>query len=203
MKSNKVLWFLSFIISLVSIGLSVFIFLNFINNQQTAEKTDKNQDKEDNQSIEQDYYQPQDNVGAVTFTEDQITEIARNMFSYDDFLKDVSIDFEENKIIITAKIKDSKKLIKAYPELEKYSVVIKQLEDKTISVNAIIKNIDGKAEIGINSVVVDGVEIDGEIISPFIEEDDFSKLFEVDFENIQLTKDTVVFKNGVPDILKY
>ncbi len=203
MKGYRMIWFLSFITSLAAIAISVFVFLMFIR-QDNAEITDNKKQQNSVENItEEEYYEPQDNVGAVTFTEDQITELARNIFSYDDYLKDVNVEFEENKISISAKISDADNLIKTYPELTKYKSVITSLEDKKLSVNGTVKNTDGRASIGIDSVSVGGMEIDGAIISPFIENDDFSELFDVEFENIELTKDAVVFKNGVPDILKY
>ncbi len=203
MKSNKALWFLSFLISLTAMGLSIFVFLSFMKKQQISDISAEEPFQKDEEIIEENYYQPQDNVGAVTFTEDQITEIARNIFSCDDFLNDVDVELERDKIGITAKIKDVEKLIETYPELEKYKSVITPLQNKKISVEGAVKNEKGNAAISIKSVTVGNMEIDGAILSPFIEQDDFSRLFDVDFNNIELTKDAVVFKNGVPDILKY
>ncbi len=203
MKGYRMIWFLSFITSLAAITIAVIVFLMFIR-QDNAEITEnKKQENDVENIIDEEYYEPQDNVGAVTFTEDQITELARNIFSYDDYLKDVNIELEENKISISAKISDADNLIETYPELKKYKSVIESLEDKKLSVDGTVKNKDGRASIGIDSVSVGNTAIDGAIISPFIENDDFSELFDVEFENIELTKDAVVFKNGVPDILKY
>ncbi len=47
-----------------------------------------------------------DNVGAVSFTEDQITELARNIFSLDGFLNNVSVELKsDSEIKVGAKIK--------------------------------------------------------------------------------------------------
>ena len=48
-----------------------------------------------------------------------------------------------------------------------------------------------------------GVPIDKGLISPFIEEDDFSELFSVEYDSVEVDDGLLVFKNGVPDILKY
>ena len=197
------IWFLSFITSLAAISVAIIVFLMFIKQQNTETVADEKEQMSVENLPEEEYYEPQDNVGAVCFTEDQITELARNIFSYDDYLNDVNVELEENKISISAKISDSDNLIKTYPELVKYKSVIESLEDKKLSVEGTVKNSDGRATIGIDSVSVGNMEIDGAIISPFIENDDFAELFDVEFENIELTKDAVVFKNGVPDILKY
>ncbi len=202
MKGYKGLWLLSFTVSLVAIATSVFVFLSFMKPQNPI-NSDTVENEKTESNIKEEYYEPQDNVGAVMFTEDQITELARNIFSYDEFLNDVTVELDENKISISAKISDAKRLVKTYPELEKYKAVISTLENKTISVDGTVKNSDGRAQLGVDSVSVGGIAIDGAIISPFIENDDFSELFDVEFENIELTKDAVVFKNGVPDILKY
>lgn len=197
------IWFMSFITSLAAITVAVIVFLMFIKHENVQPTEDKKQQEKVENTVDEEYYEPQDNVGAVMFTEDQITELARNIFSYDDYLKDVSVEIEENKISISAKISDADKLIGTYPELKKYESIISSLEDKELTIEGAVKNTDGRAKIGIDSVSVGGVSIDGAIISPFIENDDFSELFDVEFENIELTKDAVVFKNGVPDILKY
>jgi len=200
---SKVIWFLSFLISLASMALSLYVFMNFIG-IQTAENVlpDKQTDKIQPRP-EAVYVEPQDNVGAVSFTEDQITELARNIFSYDDFLGDVNVDIDKDKLDISAKIKDTDKLIESYPELEKYKSVITPIENKTIKIESTLENIDGSAVLHINSVKVGALNVDGAILSPFIEHGDFSGLFDVDFDDVTLSKDTVVFWNGVPDILKY
>lgn len=65
------------------------------------------------------------NVGAVSFTEDQITELARNIFSLDGFLNNVSVELKsDGEIKVGAKIKDKSALLKQYPELEKYSLLL-------------------------------------------------------------------------------
>ena len=72
-----------------------------------------------------------------------------------------------------------------------------------MKITAMIDNDDGRASLTIESVTVGDTQIDGDIIAPFIESDDFSSLFDVEFESVELCEGEVVFKNGVPDILKY
>ena len=55
------------------------------------------------------------------------------------------------------------------------------------------------AAFEIESVTVAGVPIDKGLISPFIEEDDFSELFSVEYDSVEVDDGLLVFKNGVPD----
>ena len=47
------------------------------------------------------------------------------------------------------------------------------------------------------------MNIDTDLISPFIEEDGISAFFDVEYSDIELTDGLVVFKNDIPDVLKY
>ena len=90
-----------------------------------------------------------------------------------------------------------------YPELEKYSLLLSAVENRNIEVIGGLSDNGGMAAFEIESVSVSGVPIDKGLISPFIEEDDFSELFSVEYDSVEVDDGLLVFKNGVPDILKY
>ncbi len=200
MKGYKKIWSASFFVSIVSLVISIFVFLTYMNSDKPAEEK-ISEPKTQEIAVEQEYIEPQDNVGYISFTEDQMTEIARNIFSLDDFLADISVEFSDGEITVGARIKDVDNLIKTYPFLKKYKAVLKGIKDKKLKIIVGMQDKDGKAALEVESVSVSGIKIDGDIISPFIESDDFARLFDVDFNSIELSDGEVVFKNGVPDIL--
>ena len=202
MKGYRRLWFMSFIVTLAILSVSIFLFMNYMKDNSAVDAPAKTENQTQ-VNTEFQYSEPQDNVGAVSFTEDQMTELARNLFSLDKFLNNISLKFDGGKIIISAAINDKDKLIEIYPELKKYSAILSSLEHENMKITAMIDNDDGRASLTIESVTVGDTQIDGDIIAPFIESDDFSSLFDVEFESVELCEGEVVFKNGVPDILKY
>lgn len=203
MKQYKRIWLISFLVSLAVMSLVIFAFMIYM--KENSAKPTATPSPSDNTEVnaQNTYIEPQDNVGAVSFTEDQMTELARKLFSLDGFINDLSLDFGEEGITISARIKDKEKLLESYPELVKFNTVLDMIEKKKMTVKGTVANSDGRAAIKIESVTVDGARIDGEVISPFVEDNEFSSLFDVEYENIEIAEGEVVFKNGVPDILKY
>lgn len=203
MKGYVKLWLVSFVMSFCALALSIAAFLFFIKQNSVDITPEPAAEQQPVVQTETVYVEPQDNVGAVSFTEDQMTELARKLFSLDGFLKDLTLEFEEGEIVFTAKIKDKDKLIEVYPELKKFSAVLSLVENKKISAVAVIENIGGRAALTLDSVTVGGMPIDADAVSPFIEMDGLSELFDVEYRNIELTDGSVIFKNGVPKILEY
>ncbi len=204
MKNNKSLWFLSFVLTLAVLTLSMSVFLLYLRVDSIGDTPELPQQAEEQKNKEPtEYTEPQDNVGAVSFTEDQMTELARKMFFIDGFLNDVDIDFDDKAITVSAKIKDKEKLVECYPELSKFKAVLTAVENKKITATALLTQKDGRAAIKLDKVTVGKMNIDTDLISPFIEEDGISAFFDVEYSDIELTDGLVVFKNDIPDVLKY
>jgi hypothetical protein len=199
-------WMMAFTISLLVCACFVLAFMLYLNSQGggAEEQPAPSRSEADEQSAKEEFTDIPDNVGAVSFTEDQITELARNIFSLDGFLNNVSVELKsDGEIKVGAKIKDKSALLKQYPELEKYSLLLSAVEHRNIEVTGGLSDNGGMAAFEIESVTVAGVPIDKGLISPFIEEDDFSELFSVEYDSVEVDDGLLVFKNGVPDILKY
>lgn len=200
-------WITAFTISLlvcISLVLAFILYLNLSGKDGDG----KNEPDKNNvtalENTPSEFTDVEDNVGAVSFTEDQITELARKIFFLDGFLSNVSVDLNaDGSIGVQARIKDKDALIKQYPELEKYGVLLSAVENRRIEVSGGLEDRDGSAAFVVESVKVAGLPIDKAIISPFLEEDDFSELFSVDYDSIEIDDGIVVFKNGVPDLLQY
>ena len=204
MRNNRKLWFLSFVLTLAVFTLSISVFLLYLrvdsigDEPELPKQTEKQKVKEPTE-----YYEPQDNVGAVSFTEDQMTELVRKMFYIDGFLNDIDIDFDDKSITVSAKIKDKEKLVECYPELGKFRTLLTAVENKKLTATALLTQKDGRAAIKLDKVTVGKMNIDTDLISPFIEEDGISAFFDVEYSDIELTDGLVVFKNDIPDVLKY
>ena len=207
MKQYTKSWMTAFTISLLVCACFVLAFLLYLNSQKSVndeEPAPSEREISEQEQTPEEFVDIQDNVGAVSFTEDQLTELARNIFSLDGFLNNVSVELSaDGDITVGAKIKDKDALIEKYPELEKYSVLLSAVENRNIEVKGGLEDRDGMAAFEISSVTVSGVPIDKSMISPFLEDDDFSELFNVDYDSIEVDDGLLVFKNGVPDILKY
>lgn len=206
MKKYRKNWLISFSASFMVFTALLFAFLAFMNydNQKHVEKAEPQSTEQPEQTQETEYVNYDDNVGAVSFTEDQITELARNIFYLDDYLSNVKVEFEETGTInVSAKIKDKERLVSEYPELEKYSTLLSIVENQKISMTGEITDNEGMAQLNIVDVKVAGIPIDKGLLEPFIEQDEFSELFNVEYDSIEFEEGTVVFKQGLPDILNY
>ena len=200
-------WITAFTISLlvcISLVLAFILYLNLSGKDRDGKSEPDKNNVTARENTPSEFTDVQDNVGAVSFTEDQITELARKIFFLDGFLSNVSVDLNaDGSIGVQAKIKDKDALTKQYPELEKYGVLLSAVENRRIEVSGGLEDRDGSAAFVVESVKVAGLPIDKAIISPFLEEDDFSELFSVDYDSIEIDDGIVVFKNGVPDLLQY
>ncbi len=203
MKQYKKTWILSFCLSLLTFGCLAFAFLFFINKNAVQDKAPLQNEQTEDIPPHTEYINPDDNVGSITFTEDRITELARNIYFLDGYLNDINIDLNNDEIIMSAKIKDVDKLCDAFPELKRYKAVLSVIENKDITVGCELINNEGVASLGVTDISIAGVNIDTSIISPFIEDTDFASLFSVDYDSIKVEDGVLVFKNGVPDILDY
>lgn len=200
-------WITAFTISLlvcISLVLAFILYLNLSGKDGDGKNEPDKNNVTARENTPSEFTDVQDNVGAVSFTEDQITELARKIFFLDGFLSNVSVDLNaDGSIGVQARIKDKDALTKQYPELEKYGVLLSAVENRRIEVSGGLEDRDGSAAFVVESVKVSGLPIDKAIISPFLEEDDFSELFSVDYDSIEIDDGIVVFKNGVPDLLQY
>lgn len=206
MKQYTKKWLSAFSITVILITCAIFLFLLLTKKKQESITPDTSiSNKSDNAALDsENYVNIADNVGAVSFTEDQITELARNIFSLDGFLTNLKVDFEENgDISMRAKIKDAKKLVETYPELASFSPVLSVIEGKDISVSGTVNNNGGYAQFDITGATVAGIKLNKALLSPFLEEGDFSALFDVEYDSVEIMNDRLVFKNGLPDILQY
>lgn len=200
---NKKIMVVSFVISLCLIGASAFMFVTVLNRKIPKAEQKKQTQTQIQKTTETEYYQPNDNVGAVSFTEDQLTELARKIFFEGDYLKDFKIELDEGIINMSAKISNKQNLLKAHSKLKKYETIISSIVDKQMSLTATLKNQDGRAALKVSSVNLAGIELDPEIVSPFIEKGDLPKLFDTEYNNVEITHGSIIFKNGVPKILEY
>lgn len=204
MRKTTKHWMLAFTVSILVCVcgiLGLLLYLQAQTPQVTAEETPAPVRRETDAVSFEDV---QDNVGAVTFTEDQITEIARNVFSLDGFLQHVGVRLQDDgKIILSANIKDKEALIEEYPELAPYELLLGALEQKKITVNGALEEERGLATFRVSDVTVAGVPIDRNLIRPLLEEADFAELFRVDYDSVEVRDGMLVFSDGVPAILQY
>ena len=206
MKRYTKNWLLSFVVTLLLCTCAILLFLLFMKNDSpTPEPQNNIQQITDQQPIiPEPYVNIQDNVGGVSFTEDQITELVRNIYSLDGFLTNLKVDFTDaGDISIRLKIKDANKLVSEYPELSGLSPVIKAIENQNISVDGSLSDSNGYACFEIKKATIGNISVNKTVLSPFLEQGDFSAIFDVDFDSVEITDDMLVFKNGLPAILQY
>lgn len=207
MKKYTKNWITAFTVSLLVCISLVLAFLLYLSLNGKDENKNNEPDKNNvtvHEAAPNEFTDVRDNVGAVSFTEDQITELARKIFFLDGFLSNVSVDLNaDGSIGVRAKIKDKEALTEQYPELEKYGVLLSAVENRMIEVSGGLEDRDGAAAFVVESVKVAGLPVDKAIIGPFLEDDDFSELFNVDYDSIEIDDGIVVFKNGLPDLLQY
>lgn len=203
MKKYTKNWLKGFFCALFVLLFAMYLFSVFMQKQGYYKAEDVGYEKKTPKAdVKTKYYEPQDNVGAISFTEDQMTELARNLFSLDGFLNGISLDFEDGVITMQATITDKEKMLELYPELTKFSGVINVVENKQLVATVNVVNKDGRAAIKVDSVVADDMKIDGDVIAPFIENDDFSSLFDVEYDSVEISDGQIIFKNGLPDVLE-
>lgn len=202
MKQYRKNWLLSFSLSVMSLTCLILGFMLFMQ----KDGKDKTALPETNHSepIEEmePFVNPDDNVGAVTLTEDRLTELARNMYFLDGYLNNINVSLEESGVImLSARVKDTDKLCAAFPELDKYKILLSSIENREISVSCEIVNDNGRASISVTDITIDGVEFDGSIITPFVEQADFASVFDVEYGTVSVSDGVLTFSDGVPDIL--
>ena len=150
-------WMMAFTISMlvcISFILAFMLYFN-LNSAQDQQSAPSEQEPDESKNEQQEFTDIDDNVGAVSFTEDQITELARNIFSLDGFLNNVSVELlAEDDIKVEAKIKDKEALLEHYPELEKYSILLSAVENRNIEVTGGLEDNDGLATFKIDTVKV-------------------------------------------------
>lgn len=202
MKQYRKNWLLSFSLSVMSLTCLVLGFMLFM---QKGEKEDTARPETNHSEPVKEtepFVNPDDNVGAVTLTEDRLTELARNMYFLDGYLNNINVGLEENGMItLSAKVKDTDKLCAAFPELDRYRLILSAIENRELSVCCEIVDDDGRAGLAVTDITVDGVEFDGSIITPLVEEADFASVFDVEYGTVAVSDGVLTFLNGVPDIL--
>ncbi len=206
MKQYRKKWISAFFITVLTIACLIMGFMLYMKEvtykPQTSESPKHTEQKES--KLPDDYVNYQDNVGGVSFTEDQITELVRNIYYLDGFINNLSVDFEDdNSVKVVGKIKDIDILCDMYPELSAYYSLLKMIEDKNITFSGKFVNNNGLADFEILSASVGDFQIDKNILVPFIEEGAFAQLFNVEYDSMEIFNDSVIFKEGVPDILSY
>lgn len=205
MKQYTKNWLTAFTISTLVCTVMVLAFLLWALPEKTDEEISRKQSEIENEPYDASRYtNPADNVGAVSFTEDMITELARNMYSSDGYLTRLHVDFEKTgDILIEGRISSADNLIEAYPELTALKPLALAVENKSIKINCKIEDDNGTAKISVKSADVAGVKLSEQIIKPIVEMSDFSQIFDVNFESIEITDDMLIFYDGVPTILQY
>lgn len=204
MKTYTKRWIFAFTISFLVCSFLVMAFMLFMG-AHGAEKSDKAPAASEGEQTEDiGFSDIEDNVGGVSFTEDQITEIARGVFGLDSFLHELSVSLSKSgEIDVGARINDSEKLLESYPELSRFSALLDVVENRSISVSGELENVDGRAAFRIVSASVSGVPIDKGLISPFLEDDEFSELFSVDYDSVDIRDGRIVFSGQLPEMLQY
>lgn len=206
MKQYTKKWLSAFSITVVLITCAVLLFLLLTRKEEVVVTPDSSYSSQGETTApdSENYVNIEDNVGAVSFTEDQITELARNIFSLDGFLTNLKVELEDGgDISVRAKIKDAKKLVETYPELASFSSLLSVIEGKDISVSGSLSDNGGYAQFDVTSAKVAGITLNKALLSPFLEEGDFSALFDVEYDCVEIMSDRLVFKNGLPEILQY
>lgn len=202
MKGYRKIWLLSFCLSVLVLTCLILAFLLFMKsntNNIVAEPEEYDETPDKSQS---EFINPDDNVGAVTFTEDRLTEIARNIYSLDDYLNNISVKLQSGgNVILSAKIKDTEKLCENFPELKKYSSVLSVIENQNITVGCELVDVNGMASLSVEDISVAGFDIDKSLVTPFVEKTDFAKIFNVRYDSVDIEDGLLVFNSGVPSIL--
>lgn len=206
MKQYTKNWLTAFTISMLLFAVMILAFLLWAlpDKSDKEEIATKQSETEKDKYNADDYFDPADNVGAVSFTEDMITELARNMYSSDAYLSRLTVDFDKTgEVIIEGRISDADNLIEAYPELSSLKPLITAIENEPIKVTCAVTDDNGMARISVKSASVAGLTLSEQIIKPIVEMSDFSHIFDVEYESIEITDDMLIFHNGVPAILQY
>lgn len=206
LKNNKKNWLISFTLTFFILTSALLGFVLYaINNppEQSFSEPQKTVETRE-QALPDDYINYSDNVGGVSFTEDQITELVRNIYSLDGFVTGLKVDFEqEDKMTLKGKIKDVDKLCELYPELEAYKSILKPIENKQMTIKGELVENDGMADFDVSKVTVGKLMLDKNLILPFLQDGGFADLFDVDFSSIEILEDSVVFKESLPAVLQY
>lgn len=197
MKKYTKNWLLAFTVTvLVCVSLTLALLLYM---RPASAKTPAAPAKEQPQKPAP-FVDIEDNVGAVSLTEDEVTELARSAFSDEGFLTDVAVELEDDGVALSARIKNKDALVSRYPELEKYSLLLSALEGRKITVTGGLAERDGLAAFEISEVTVAGLPVDKRLLSPFIEDDGFADFFGVPFDSVELKKGRLVFYGDLPEI---
>ena len=119
-------------------------------------------------------------------------------------MNNVSVELKsDSEIKVGAKIKDKDALLEQYPELEKYSLLLSAVENRNIEVIGGLSDNGGMAAFEIESVSVSGVPIDKGAYQSVYRGGRLFRAFSVEYDSVEVDDGLLVFKNGVPDILKY
>ena len=206
MKKYTKNWLSGFTITLLSIVCFVLTVMLYSDNKKLHSQNiiyDDNNQSATNKTPE-DYKNFEDNVGAVSFTEDQITELVRNIYFSDGIMNGIKIELlNDNTIVFMGKIKDINKLCEFYPELEFYQPVLKNIENKQITVKGSLVDNNGMADFEIDTATVGDIKIDKLILKPFVEQGEFAKLFNVQYSSIVIRDGFVIFNDQLPEVLRY
>ena len=178
-----------------------------IQGPQTVQHNPETNNKSENTRTpeqRQEFTDIEDNVGAVSFTGDQLTELARNIFSLDGYLNNVKIELsDDGGVAVMATIKDKDKLIDTFPELDKYGALLAAVEKRKLDISGKIVDNGGMAAFEITSASVSGVPVSRELVTPFMENSDFAELFNVKYDSVKIENNRLVFYGQLPDILEY
>ena len=200
----------AFLITFIICAAIILIFVFFMLSKGTVRgKSVAEQAKEDTEKIIESENYPfidySTDVDEYTFTSDQLTEVSRTIFNDSGYLKDVSVELmDDNKFQISAVVNDVDKLKQNFKELEKYSVLLGMIKNKTITISAqIVKQENGSAGVEIENASLESISIDKKFIEPLINSNTaFTQLFNVNYDSIKIEQDKLTFKGLLPDILK-
>lgn len=206
MKNYKKIRAVSFLVSVAVLAgfAAAFSLCAKLPEQGSEPQTKAPENIQSEQSLPEDYTNYSDNVSGVSFTEDQITELVRNVYFKDGFVSGINVDFtSDGEIFIEGKIKDADNLCENYPELAPFESVFKSVENKKISITGAITDNNGMADYKILSASVGNLKLTENILVPFMQEGTFSDLFNVSFDSIEIFNDSVIFKDELPSVLQY
>lgn len=202
MKQYRRNWLLSFSLSVMSLTCLVLGFMLFMRKDVKDNAVLPETNRSEPVKETEPFVNPDDNVGAVTLTEDRLTELARNMYFLDGYLNNLNVGLEESGLItLSAKIKDTDKLCEAFPQLDSYKILLSAIEGRNVSVCCEIVDDNGRASLSVTDITVDGLEFDGSVITPFVEQADFASVFDVKYGTVSVSDGVLTFSDGVPDIL--
>lgn len=205
MKKYRKIWLTSFTVTILSVSCAIFAFLLvFGSGENVAPAPRDDGESLPPKGLPEDYVNYSDNVGGVSFTEDQITELVRNVYSLDGFITGLDVDFEKDgTLTVNGKIKNMEKLYESCPELSDYDAVLKTICNKEITVKGKITDSNGMADYRLISGSVGKMPVDVNLLSPFLQEGVFTQLFDVKYDSIEISENSVVFKDGLPSVLQY